>query len=177
MLWLCLLQLQTIWRCAVHVMKTKRGGRRRSSSGSVHRHGEASLLHIWSWEQSLSKGSERLVPQSATRQILVTTETNKNYPSDKAVQSSWGGVGWQHTSSAVMRRQKNQESPHEDWGTCRGMQMIFSNNNNKRTKKEENPGNLQLLLLKAIGFPGDSWALWDTLAGCSRKNCCTGPPC
>lgn len=55
--------------------------------------------------------------------------------------------------------------------------MIFSNNNNKRTKKEENPGNLQLLLLKAIGFPGDSWALWDTLAGCSRKNCCTGPPC
>lgn len=72
---------------------------------------------------------------------------------------------------------KNQRGPRDEWGAWGGMQMIFSNNKNKKTKKGENPGSLQLLLLKAIGFQRGSWALWDTLAGCSQKNCCTGPPC
>lgn len=62
----------------MHVMKTKQGGRRRSSRGSVGRRGEAFFTYGHERIPS-SKGSERLVLQSATRQILVTQGKQKTF--------------------------------------------------------------------------------------------------
>lgn len=152
-------------------MRTERGGGRRSGYGVRHR-GEIGFV---TRSGGIPPTGQRWsVPQSATRQTRVT-QCKEQTPVLAGPRRA-GARGL--TARVFCGGEITPNSPHDDWGACgEGMQMIFSKTIIKRPTKADNPGSLQRSPLKAIGFPGGSWAPWGTPAGCSPKNCCTGPPC
>lgn len=151
-------------------MRTERGGGRRSGYGVRHR-GEIGF-ETRSGEDP-SNGAA-LVGPSVCNEANTGHPTQRTNPRSGRAAQSWArGL----TARVFCGGEIKPNSPHDDWGACgEGMQMIFSKTIIKRPTKADNPGSLQRWL-KAIGFPGGSWAPWGTPAGCSPKNCCTGPPC